>query len=83
MTPLPVTKCHGGSDKMSPVLELDKLLDKTLDNNITDKNKETGLNDDIKEDDFLSLDELIDFLSMNESDLEVSSKKGDAANLLI
>lgn len=38
---------------MSPVLELDKLLDKTLDNNITDKNKETGLNDDIKEDDFL------------------------------
>ncbi|HFG8274303.1 TPA: helix-turn-helix domain-containing protein, partial [Shigella sonnei] len=37
--------------------------------------KETGLNDDIKEDDFLSLDELNDFLSMNESDLEVSSKK--------
>ncbi|EIV6970037.1 winged helix-turn-helix domain-containing protein [Escherichia coli] len=30
---------------------------------------------DIKEDDFLSLDELNDFLSMNESDLEVSSKK--------
>lgn len=60
MTPLPVTKCHGGSDKMSPVL--DKLLDKTLDNNI-------------KEDDFLSLDELNDFLSVNESDLEVSSKK--------
>ncbi|HAG9195637.1 TPA: helix-turn-helix domain-containing protein [Escherichia coli] len=29
---------------------------------------------DIKEDDFLSLDELNDFLSMNESDLEVSSK---------
>ncbi|HBV0310606.1 TPA: helix-turn-helix domain-containing protein [Escherichia coli] len=29
---------------------------------------------DIKEDDFLSLDELNDFLSMDESDLEVSSK---------
>ncbi|HGD7349508.1 TPA: helix-turn-helix domain-containing protein [Escherichia coli] len=68
MTPLPVTKCHGGSDKMSPVL--DKLLDKTLDNNIIDKSKETGLNDDIKEDGFLSLDELNDFLSMNESDLD-------------
>ncbi|NGI27202.1 helix-turn-helix domain-containing protein [Escherichia coli] len=73
MTPLPVTKCHGGSDKMSPVL--DKLLDKTLDNNIIDKSKDTGLNDDIKEDDFLSLDELNDFLSVNESDLEASSKK--------
>lgn len=58
---------------MSPVL--DKLLDKTLDNNIIDKSKDTGLNDDIKEDDFLSLDELNDFLSVNESDLEVSSKK--------
>ncbi|EPA2609534.1 helix-turn-helix domain-containing protein [Escherichia coli] len=58
MSSVPVTKCHGGSDKMSPVL--DKLLDKTLDNNI----------DDIKEDDFLSLDELNDFLSMNESDLD-------------
>ena len=68
MTPLPVTKCHVGSDKMSPVL--DKLLDKTLDNNIIDKSKETGLNDDIKEDDFLSLDELNDFLSVNESDLD-------------
>ncbi|MCU8840517.1 helix-turn-helix domain-containing protein [Escherichia coli] len=67
MSSVPVTKCHGGSDKMSPVL--DKLLDKTLDNNI-DKNKEAGLNDDIKEDDFLSLDELNDFLSMNESDLD-------------
>ncbi|EEV5918635.1 helix-turn-helix domain-containing protein [Escherichia coli] len=66
MTPLPVTKCHGGSDKMSPVL--DKLLDKTLDKNIIDKSKETGLNDDIKEDGFLSLDELNDFLSMNECD---------------
>lgn len=53
---------------MSPVL--DKLLDKTLDNNITDKSKDTGLNDDIKEDDFLSLDELNDFLSVNESDLD-------------
>ncbi|HCN4818835.1 TPA: helix-turn-helix domain-containing protein, partial [Escherichia coli] len=31
---------------------------------------ETGLNDDIKEDDFLSLDELNDFLSVNESDLD-------------
>ncbi|EPI6899283.1 helix-turn-helix domain-containing protein, partial [Escherichia coli] len=54
---------------------LDKLLDKTLDNNNIDKNKDTGLNDDIKEDDFLSLDELNDFLSVNESDLEVSSKR--------
>ncbi|ELD0475886.1 helix-turn-helix domain-containing protein [Escherichia coli] len=60
MTPLPVTKCHRGSDKMSPVL--DKLLDKTLDNNI-------------KEDDFLSLDELNDFLSMNESDLDSEATK--------
>ncbi|HFN8148295.1 TPA: helix-turn-helix domain-containing protein [Escherichia coli] len=66
MTPLPVTKCHGGSDKMSPVL--DKLLDKTLDNNT--KSKDTELNDGINEDDFLSLDELNDFLSMNESDLD-------------
>ncbi|HEA3203645.1 TPA: helix-turn-helix domain-containing protein [Escherichia coli] len=73
MTPLPVTKCHGGSDKMSPVL--DKLLDKTLDNNIIDKNKEAVLNDDIKEDDFLSLDELNDFLSMNESDLDSEATK--------
>ncbi|EOL5277944.1 helix-turn-helix domain-containing protein, partial [Escherichia coli] len=56
------------SDKMSPVL--DKLLDKTLDNNNIDKIKETGLNDGINEDDFLSLDELNDFLSMNESDLD-------------
>ncbi|HFM1663433.1 TPA: helix-turn-helix domain-containing protein [Escherichia coli] len=73
MTPLPVTKCHRGSDKMSPVL--DKLLDKTLDNNTIDKNKEAGLNDDIKEDDFLSLDELNDFLSMNESDLDSEATK--------
>ncbi|HHU9540799.1 TPA: helix-turn-helix domain-containing protein [Escherichia coli] len=73
MTPLPVTKCHGGSDKMSPVL--DKLLDKTLDNNIIDKSKETGLNDGINEDDFLSLDELNDFLSMNESDLDSEATK--------
>ncbi|EPN1099022.1 helix-turn-helix domain-containing protein [Escherichia coli] len=72
MTPLPVTKCHRGSDKMSPVL--DKLLDKTLDN-IIDKSKETGLNDDINEDDFLSLDELNDFLSMNESDLDSEATK--------
>ncbi|QOD19327.1 helix-turn-helix domain-containing protein [Escherichia coli O18ac:H14] len=72
MTPLPVTKCHGGSDKMSPVL--DNSLDKTLDN-IIDKNKEAGLNDDIKEDDFLSLDELNDFLSMNESDLDSEATK--------
>ncbi|HAX6659872.1 helix-turn-helix domain-containing protein [Escherichia coli] len=68
MSSVPVTKCHGGSDKMSPVL--DKLLDKTLDNN-----KEAGLNDDIKEDDFLSLDELNDFLSMNESDLDSEATK--------
>ncbi|MES1720877.1 helix-turn-helix domain-containing protein [Escherichia coli] len=72
MSSVPVTKCHGGSDKMSPVL--DKLLDKTLDNNI-DKNKEAGLNDDIKEDDFLSLDELNDFLSVNESDLDSEATK--------
>ncbi|HCO9491547.1 TPA: helix-turn-helix domain-containing protein [Escherichia coli] len=64
MSSVPVTKCHGGSDKMSPV------LDKLLDNKIIVKNKETGLNDDIKEDDFLSLDELNDFLSVNESDLD-------------
>lgn len=57
---------------MSPVL--DKLLDKTLDNNI-DKSKETGLNDGINEDDFLSLDELNDFLSMNESDLDSEATK--------
>ncbi|MED8580281.1 helix-turn-helix domain-containing protein [Escherichia coli] len=73
MTPLPVTKCHGGSDKMSPVL--DKLLDKTLDNNIIDKNKDTELDDGINEDDFLSLDELNDFLSMNESDLDSEATK--------
>lgn len=68
MSSVPVTKCHGGSDKMSPVL--DKLLDKTLDNNIIDKSKDTELDDGINEDDFLSLDELNDFLSMNESDLD-------------
>ncbi|MBC6639775.1 helix-turn-helix domain-containing protein, partial [Shigella flexneri] len=73
MTPPPVTKCHGGSDKMSPVL--DKLLDKTLDNNIIDKSKDTELNDGINEDDFLSLDELNDFLSMNESDLDSEATK--------
>lgn len=73
MSSVPVTKCHGGSDKMSPVL--DKLLDKTLDNNIIDKSKDTELDDGINEDDFLSLDELNDFLSMDESDLEVSSKE--------
>ncbi|HAL6785098.1 TPA: helix-turn-helix domain-containing protein [Escherichia coli] len=73
MSSVPVTKCHRGSDKMSPVL--DKTLDKTLDN-IIDKNKEAGLNDDIKEDDFLSLDELNDFLSMNESDLDSEATKG-------
>lgn len=73
MSSVPVTKCHRGSDKMSPVL--DKLLDKTLDNNITDKSKETGLNDGINEDDFLSLDELNDFLSMNESDLDSEAAK--------
>lgn len=72
MSSVPVTKCHGGSDKMSPVL--DKLLDKTLDNNI-DKNKDTELDDGINEDDFLSLDELNDFLSMNESDLDSEATK--------
>ncbi|HHF8461097.1 TPA: helix-turn-helix domain-containing protein [Escherichia coli] len=73
MSSVPVTKCHRGSDKMSPVL--DKLLDKTLDNNIIDKIKDTGLNDGINEDDFLSLDELNDFLSMNESDLDSEATK--------
>lgn len=52
------------SDKMSPVLEL--LLDKTLDDNIIDKSKETELNEDIKGD---------DFLSMNESDLDSEATK--------
>lgn len=73
MSSVPVTKCHGGSDKMSPVL--DKLLDKTLDNNIIGKNKDTELDDGINEDDFLSLDELNDFLSMNESDLDSEATK--------
>ncbi|EKN1706121.1 helix-turn-helix domain-containing protein [Escherichia coli] len=73
MSSVPVTKCHRGSDKMSPVL--DKLLDKTLDNNIIYNIKETGLNDGINEDDFLSLDELNDFLSMNESDLDSEATK--------
>ncbi|AZW04285.1 MULTISPECIES: helix-turn-helix domain-containing protein [Escherichia] len=73
MSSVPVTKCHGGSDKMSPVL--DKLLDKILDNNIIDKNKDTELDDGINEDDFLSLDELNDFLSMNESDLDSEATK--------
>ncbi|WP_279952734.1 helix-turn-helix domain-containing protein [Escherichia coli] len=74
MSSVPVTKCHRGSDILSPVL--DKLLDKTLDNNnIIDKSKETGLNDGINEDDFLSLDELNDFLSMNESDLDSEATK--------
>ncbi|EOJ8956428.1 helix-turn-helix domain-containing protein [Escherichia coli] len=73
MSSVPVTKCHRGSDKMSPVL--DKSLDKTLDNNIIDNSKETGLNDGINEDDFLSLDELNDFLSMNESDLDSEATK--------
>ncbi|EEV1134499.1 helix-turn-helix domain-containing protein [Escherichia coli] len=73
MSSVPVTKCHRGSDKMSPVL--DKLLDKTLDNNIIDKSKDAELNDGINEDDFLSLDELNDFLSMNESDLDSEATK--------
>ncbi|END8971204.1 helix-turn-helix domain-containing protein [Citrobacter freundii] len=68
MSSVPVTKCHGGSDKMSPVL--DKLLDKTLDNI-----KDTELDDGINEDDFLSLDELNDFLSVNESDLDGEATK--------
>ncbi|EFH6209368.1 helix-turn-helix domain-containing protein [Escherichia coli] len=77
MSSVPVTKCHGGSDKMSPVL--DKLLDKTLDNNI----KDTELDDGINEDDFLSLDELNDFLSVNESDLdsEATKKTSKASDL--
>ncbi|MCJ8394757.1 helix-turn-helix domain-containing protein [Escherichia coli] len=69
MSSVPVTKCHGGSDKMSPV------LDKLLDNNIIDKSKDTELDDGINEDDFLSLDELNDFLSMNESDLDSEATK--------
>ncbi|TXR28610.1 helix-turn-helix domain-containing protein [Escherichia coli] len=73
MSSVPVTKCHGGSDKMSPVL--DKLLDKTLDNNIIDKSKDTELDDGINEGVFLSLDELNDFLSMNESDLDSEATK--------
>lgn len=73
MSSVPVTKCHGGSDKMSPVL--DKLLDKTLNNNTIDKSKDTELDDGINEDDFLSLDELNDFLSMNESDLDSEATK--------
>lgn len=60
MSPLPVTKCHRGSDKMSPV------LDKLLDNNIIDKSKDTELNDGINED---------DFLSMNESDFDSEATK--------
>lgn len=64
MSSVPVTKCHGGSDILSPVLEL--LLDKTLDDNIIDKSKETELNEDIKGD---------DFLSMNESDLDSEATK--------
>ncbi|HBN2018313.1 TPA: helix-turn-helix domain-containing protein [Escherichia coli] len=59
MSSVPVTKCHEGSDKMSPVL--DKLLDKKL-----DKSKETELNDDIEGD---------DFLSMNESNLDSEATK--------
>ncbi|MGQ3661324.1 helix-turn-helix domain-containing protein [Citrobacter braakii] len=70
MSSVPVTKCHGGSDKMSPVL--DKSLDKTLDNNII---KETELDDGINEDDFLSLNELNNFLSVNESDFDSEATK--------
>ncbi|QLZ59920.1 helix-turn-helix domain-containing protein [Citrobacter freundii] len=83
MSSVPVTKCHGGSDKMSPVL--DKLLDKTLDNNIIDKSKDAELNDGIKEDDFLSLDES-DFDSdatkeaSKASDLE-EGKNSDVINI--
>lgn len=73
MSSVPVTKCHRGSDKMSPVL--DKTLDNNIIDNIIDNNKETGLNDGINEDDFLSLDELNDFLSMNESDLDSEATK--------
>ncbi|ELP5111143.1 helix-turn-helix domain-containing protein, partial [Escherichia coli] len=45
------------------------------DNNIIDKSKDTELDDGINEDDFLSLDELNDFLSMNESDLDSEATK--------
>lgn len=81
MSSVPVTKCHGGGDKMSPVL--DKLLDKTLDNNIIDKSKGTELDDGINEDDFLSLDELNDFLSINEScfDSEATKEASQASDL--
>ncbi|MCZ9211907.1 helix-turn-helix domain-containing protein [Escherichia albertii] len=70
MSSVPVTKCHGGSDKMSPVL--DKTLDKTLDNIIINKSNETEFNDDAEGDDFLFLDELNGFSlsSSNESDLD-------------
>ncbi|PQN90603.1 hypothetical protein C5K12_14305, partial [Shigella flexneri] len=44
-------------------------------NNIIDKSKDTELDDGINEDDFLSLDELNDFLSMNESDLDSEATK--------
>ncbi|HHC4734086.1 TPA: helix-turn-helix domain-containing protein [Escherichia albertii] len=70
MSSVPVTKCHGGSDKMSPVL--DKTLDKKLDKNIIIKSNETEFNDDTEGDDFLFLDELNGFsLSFsNESNLD-------------
>ncbi|HCB7441598.1 TPA: helix-turn-helix domain-containing protein, partial [Escherichia coli] len=55
---------------LSPVL--DKLLDKTLDNNII---KETELDDGINEDDFLSVNELNNFLSVNESDFDSEATK--------
>ncbi|MDT7360419.1 helix-turn-helix domain-containing protein [Citrobacter freundii] len=83
MASVPVTKCHRGSDKMSPVL--DKLLDKTLDNNIIDKRKDTELDDGINEDDFLSINES-DFDSeatkeaSKASDLE-EDKNSDVINI--
>ncbi|ENZ4465498.1 helix-turn-helix domain-containing protein [Escherichia coli] len=75
MSSVPVTKCHRGSDKMSPVL--DKTLDKKLDKNIIVKSNETEFNDDTEGGDFLFLDELNDFslFFSNESDLDSEATK--------
>lgn len=75
MSSVPVTKCHGGSDKMSPVL--DKTLNKKLDKIIINKSNETEFNDDTEGDDFLFLDELNGFsLSFsNESNLDSEDTK--------